>query len=453
MPLAMLFSQLTIRQRLPLYISVSALFILVIEGYFIYQYSVRFCETEFRERISQRLEQADSLITRDPEHPIAALKALPPGNLPDEKILYADDNHRFVLPSAIDTSDFDQCKFCFAHIGERDYGVRHDPNDHHTLVVSAIDRYGQSKLRNLRTGIVCGVLIGILLIALATWLWVKKMLKPIAEKISTARNIEAKSLNLRLDVKNHRDELGQLALTFNEMLDRIEQGFRSQQQFLRSASHEMRTPLTAITAEVDLALMQARAPRYYQEALQNIRTRAENLNELVAQLLLLTKVEALNTFSDQPCAADEVLLSALRTLQVKYGDLSQNIQLQLETTNSAEATVYCDPVVLQAAFLNLLDNAMKYGNGEMIAVRLFSHATSVCLEVADRGLGIAPEDAAHLFEPFYRSPRSAHLPGIGLGLSLVKSIAEKYGGSVQVRSEQGKGTTATLFLPLHTKKI
>jgi hypothetical protein len=434
-----------------LYISASALFILLFEGYFIYQYSVRFCEAEFRDRISQRLEQADSLIARDPEHPFTALQALPPGNLPDEKILYSDSQHGFSLPLAIDTSQFDQCQFCFAHIGERDYGVRHDPEDHHTLVVSAIDRYGQSKLRNLRTGIVCGVIIGILLIALITWLWVKKMLQPIADKISTARNIEAKSLDLRLEVKNHHDELGQLALTFNEMLGRIEQGFRAQQQFLRSASHEMRTPLTAITAEVDLALMQERSPQYYQQALQKVRTRAENLNELVTQLLLLAKVESLGAFSDSPCAADEVLLAALRALQLKYADLSQSVQLQLDAADPAEVLVHCDPLVLQAAFFNLLDNALKYGGGGTVAVRLFSRAQSVCLEVTDGGLGIAPEDMAHLFEPFYRSPRSAYLPGIGIGLSLVKGIAEKYGGSIQLRSEHGHGTTATLILPRYTK--
>ncbi|MDZ4682266.1 MAG: hypothetical protein SGI94_17625, partial [Saprospiraceae bacterium] len=149
--------KLTIRQRLPLFISFSALLILLLEGYFIYAFSVRFYEQEFRERIQERLEEADSLIARDPLHPFTALNAIPPGVLPDEKIIYATDPGKIVLPNeerhlvdVLDTAQFDLCNSCFAHVGKRDYGIRHDPISHHTLVVSAIDRYGQSKIRNLR---------------------------------------------------------------------------------------------------------------------------------------------------------------------------------------------------------------------------------------------------------------------------------------------------------------
>lgn len=446
--------QLTIRQRLPLFISISALLILLLQGYFIYEYSVQFCEREFRGRIQERLAEADSAIARDRLYPFTAINALPSGNLPDEKIFYAADPRQIVLPNGeqllpqvVDTMQFHRCDYCFTHVGQRDYGIRHDSATHHTLVVSAIDRYGQSKLRNLRKGIISGILIGVLLLALVSWFWVKKMLQPVADKISKARAIGAKSLNLRLNVKNNHDELGQLALTFNEMLDRIEHGFRTHQQFIRNASHEMRTPLTAITAEADLALQQNRSPENYQRALENVRARAENLNELVTQLLLMAKLEAGHGAADQLCAADEVLLSALRTLQIKYPKATQHIQLGLDAPDASQFLVRCDPAILQTAFFNLLDNAVKYGNDQAVSVRLFPQGQSVCLEIVDQGVGIAPDEMEHLFEPFYRSSRQHHLPGSGIGLSLVKSIAEKYGGSIRVKSEPGQGTTASLVLP------
>ena len=455
----MRFPRLTIRQRLPLFISISALLILLLVGYFIYMFSVRFYEQEFRARIQERLVAADSLIARDRSHPYTMINKLPPGELPEEKIFYASDSSLIVrpnganlMPLVIDTAKLDLFTYHFAHIGQRDYGIRHDSATHHTLVVSAIDIDGQNKIRNLRTGIVLGILFGVLLLALVSWFWVKKMLQPIANKISKARAIGTKSLNLRLDVKNDYDELGLLAVTFNEMLERIEKGFRTQQQFIRNASHEMRTPLTAIIAEADLALQQIRTKENYQQALGNVREQAESLNELVAKLLLMAKVETISKFSDQPCAADEPLLSAIQSLQFKYPKVSQSVKLQIEAPDAAQLLVCCDPDILQTAFFNLLDNAMKYGNGHTVFVRLFPIDQYVCLEVEDHGTGIETDDMEHLFKPFYRSKHHNHLPGSGIGLSLVKTIAEKCGGNIRLESEAGKGFKAFFYLPRYTNE-
>lgn len=451
----MRFVRLTIRQRLPLYISASALVILLLEGFIIYESSKRFYEQEFRARIQERLAVADSIIARDRQHPYIALETMPPGSLPDETILYAPypnliqmPNGNRLLPQLVDTTRLDQWPISFAHLGLRDYGIRHDATTHNTLVISAIDRYGQSKIRNLRNGLIFGIIFGVICLALVSWFWVKKMLQPVADKINKARVIGTKSLNLRLNVKNNHDELGLLALTFNEMLDRIEQGFRAQQQFIRNASHEMRTPLTTITAEADLALQQSRSPEEYQQALENVRTQAESLNELVAQLLILAKVDASSHFSDGICAADEILLQAILALQTKYsGANAAPLQLDIDAPNPAQLLVHCDPMMLQTAFFNLLDNAVKYGNKQEVQVRLFPVAERVVLEIRDHGQGIDPQELHHLFKPFYRAKASSHIPGSGIGLSLVKSIAEKYGGSIQLQSTPGNGTTARLEFP------
>ncbi len=446
--------QLTIRQRLPLYISVSAFVILLLEGLFIYAYSVRFCEQEFRDRIQARLDEADSLISKDRQHPFTAINALPAGSLPEEKIFYATDPSKLkvndgvsLLSSLLDTLQFHECTYCFKHIGQREYGIRHDSATHHTLVVSAVDRYGQSKINNLKSGLLIGILFGVLLLTFASWFWVKKMLQPIADKIKKARNIGAKSLNLRLNVKNSHDELGQLALTFNEMLERIEHSFRTHQQFIRNASHEIRTPLTSITTEADLALQGNRSAEYQREALQNIRLQAENLADLVAQLLLMAKVEASGTLSDEHCATDDILLNAIQSIQIKYSLGGQAIQLQIDASDASQLLVRCDPALLQAAFSNLLDNAIKYGSNQSISVRLFSLDRWVRLEVQDQGTGIDPDDLEQVFLPFYRGKQNKHFSGSGIGLSLVKNIAEKYGGSIHLQSDWGSGTLVQFDLP------
>ncbi|MEY3241222.1 MAG: hypothetical protein RIR11_2660 [Bacteroidota bacterium] len=449
---------LTIRQRLPLFISISALFILLLVGYFIYDFSVRFCEQEFKHRVEQRLAETDSLIARDRQHPFSVISHLPPSSLPDEHIYYGNDPNQIVLPSGdgplsqmIDTSQFHRNGLVFTHLGQRDYGIRHDPVTHNTLVVSAIDLDGRNRLQNLKYIIILGILVGVCLLTLVCWFWVKTMLQPIADKIKKARDISAKSLDLRLNVKNDNDELGQLALAFNEMLERIESGFQSQQQFIRNASHEMRTPLTSIIAETDLALQHGRTTENYQQILENIRGKAEDLNELVGQLLLMAKVERMDKFSDQlTCGADEVLMLALRDLQVKYPEDSHRIKLQLEAATASNSfMVRCDPYILQTAFLNLLDNAIKYGNRKSVEVRLFTTNQMVCLEVKDYGDGIEKEELIHLFEPFYRSKQHIDQPGSGIGLSLVKSIMDKYGGNINVQSEVGKGSVLMIKLPVY----
>jgi two-component system, OmpR family, sensor histidine kinase ArlS len=314
-------------------------------------------------------------------------------------------------------------------------------------VLSAVDQYGESKIHTLRNGVIMGVIFGILVLMLISWFWIQRMLQPIADKIQKARTIGTRSLDLRLIVKNNYDELGQLAITFNEMLDRIEQGFRVQQEFIRNASHEMRTPLTAITAEVDLAQKQNSSQESAQKALENIKTRAENLNEMVTQLLLMAKIETDNiTKSPSSCAADEVLLQTIKMLQLKYPNAKQQISLEIDSSDAAQFMVGCDAIMLQAAYFNLLDNAVKYGKEAPIFIHLHLLNKKVVLSVKDQGIGIPKHEMEHLFKPFYRINRN-QTTGSGIGLTLTKSIAEKYGGHIQLTSEPEKGTTATFSLP------
>lgn len=454
----MSWPKLTIRQRLPLFISASALLVLLLEGFFIYEYSAYYHEQEFRKRIEARLATADSLIARDQLHPVEAISELPPGALPDERIFYLNDSGKAVLPEgqlllsrSKDSIRHGAYVYNFAHIGQRDYAFHRDSLNHATLVVSAVDRYGISKLRNLQTGIIGGILLGVLLLALATWFWVKKMLKPVADKISRAQAIGARSLNLRLEVKNNDDELDQLARTFNQMLDRLEKSFQVQQQFIRNASHEIRTPLTAIMAEADLSLLQNRDATAYRTALENIRTRAEGMEELLGRLLYMARIEGDAPLVARDCSADEILLTALQTLQLKYPQAAQRIQVQIDAPDSAALLLHGDPGLLQAAYFNLLDNALKYGAEKPVQVQLAIVENMICLVVADAGQGILPEEMPHLFEPFYRSSRHSHLPGSGIGLPLVKSIAEKYSGRISVDSTPGAGATICLSFPMAEK--
>jgi len=146
-----------------------------------------------------------------------------------------------------------------------------------------------------------------------------------------------------------------------------------------------------------------------------------------------------------------VMLLAFKTLQAKYPLAGQLTHLQIEASDASAFLVRCDSTLLQAAFFNLLDNAIKYGNNQPVSVRLFILGQSLCLEVIDRGLSIPADELKRVFEPFYRIGSNSHISGSGIGLSLVKSIAEKYGGSIRLASQASQGTTAQFTLPAWNK--
>jgi signal transduction histidine kinase len=145
-------------------------------------------------------------------------------------------------------------------------------------------------------------------------------------------------------------------------------------------------------------------------------------------------------------------MAAIKTLHLKYPTAKDRVKLQIEAKDLAQLSVHCDPVLLQAAFFNLLDNAMKYGDEKPFSVRLMPQENWVCLEVTDQGQGISPPQMEHLFEPFYRIYRANNPPGSGIGLSLVKSIVDKSGGKIELHSIPGEGTSARLYLPQFFEK-
>jgi signal transduction histidine kinase len=140
-------------------------------------------------------------------------------------------------------------------------------------------------------------------------------------------------------------------------------------------------------------------------------------------------------------------LSAMQMLKSGYPEAGQRTHIQIDASQSSDLQVACDPAILQTAYFNLLENAIKYGNNRAVRVRLFLLDKAVCLEVEDKGAGIDPKEMERLFEPFYRSDKNRALRGSGIGLSLVKSVADQYGGHVRMDSQLGIGTTVHLRMP------
>jgi signal transduction histidine kinase len=280
-----------------------------------------------------------------------------------------------------------------------------------------------------------------------TWL-AGRLLRPVARLTETAAAIaRARTFGRRVPVDQRRDELGEMAATFNEMLDRLEEAYRAQQRFVADAAHELRTPLTAIQANLDLLVRRKDlSSGERDEAVDEARRETRRLVRLVADLLALARADAGVPLASRLVELDRIVMDAFQ--QVRHQLAGQHMRV----TEIEPVLVRGDPDRLKELLLILLDNALKYTprSGE-VSVRLKRRDGRAEVTVQDAGIGIAPSDLPRVFERFYRADpaRTRDPSSTGLGLSIAKWIVDQHGGSIALASEPGRGTTATVCLPLH----
>ena len=281
----------------------------------------------------------------------------------------------------------------------------------------------------------------------ASWAISGRALRPIARMTQTAQTIAlSHDLSARIESPPHLDELGQLAKTFNEMLESIETAYHAQQRFVSDASHELRAPLTAIQGNLELLRRQSTmSEAEREEALTEVERESARLTRLVADLLVLARADAGVSLKHCPVDLDAVILEAFREAR----HLSQGQCLTLDPFEPAR--VEGDEYRLKQLILILLDNALKYtpANGQ-VTIGLHRRDTDVEIVVHDTGVGIALEDLPLVFERFYRADpaRSRDPGGTGLGLPIAQWIVEQHDGEIRLESQPGQGTTAIVHLPL-----
>jgi two-component system OmpR family sensor kinase len=273
---------------------------------------------------------------------------------------------------------------------------------------------------------------------------------PIERSIRTARKIKAGDLRQRVPVPRAHDEVRLLALTLNEMIERLEQVFARQQRFVADASHELRTPVAVIRNKADMALMQIFSPDEYLTVFRAIYTESERLAHLISNLLLLARADE----GQMRLVKEVVRLDRLvETVAATAEPLASENQVNMQVKASEPIAVLGDEARLIEVVMNLLENALIYTNaGGTVYLSVFSRGAQAVLSVRDTGIGIAQEHIPHLVERFYRvDPARTRTAGgnSGLGLAIVESIARAHGGSLSIESQVGQGSTFTITLALY----
>ncbi len=336
--------------------------------------------------------------------------------------------------------------------GFRAYAQRFSANGRTWSLVILRSLHPQRELlEQIRFAFAWLIPLGVLLAGIGGYFLARKSLEPVAAMGAQAERISAANLHERLAVKNASDELGRLARTFNDLLDRLNQSFERQRRFISDASHELRTPISILRGEAEVALSQPeRSSEEYRESLAVLQQEAERLGSIVEDLFTLTRADAGEyRLSRSDFYLDELAADCVRATRV----LAQAKNIALAAAEAPrEMPVRADEELLRRMILNLLDNAIKYTpEGGSVSVACSVAADGYELSVTDSGPGIPADLHSRIFERFFRVDRARSRTGrdggAGLGLSIARWIAEAHDGRIDLVRSDATGSVFKAHLP------
>jgi heavy metal sensor kinase len=319
------------------------------------------------------------------------------------------------------------------------------------ILTGADTRSAELQVAQLVTTIVIAFLVGIVpAVLVGRWI-AGRALEPVDSMITEIREItDGRSLHRRLPVPMEKDELARLAATLNQMWTRLERSFAALRRFTADASHELKTPLTVVRAGVERAITRPDMPPETLAALEETLQEVNRMTELLDSLLTLARAdEGRAELHREPVDLRQIIEEAGETgeLLAEHAGVGMEIRLPADPL-----VVSVDRSRVRQLALNLIENAVKYTpRGGQVSVELGSNDGRAVFTVADTGIGIAPGDLPHVFDRFWRADsartRTSERAGTGLGLAICKWIAEAHGGTIDVQSRPGRGTTFTVGLP------
>ena len=284
----------------------------------------------------------------------------------------------------------------------------------------------------------------ILLAAIGARVLARRALQPIRQITESARKISMGDLSERIEGIVSQDEVGELADTFNQMIEELEVSFQRERQFTSDASHELRTPMTVITACTEDALF-TDDPAIRNENLKVIQKENQRMTKMLSQLLMLSRgYEGRYHFQPEELCLYDMVESVSESL----AGMAEEKSIQIQNEIPRKQTIYADQSLFTQLLVNLVENAIKYGNEKgNVWLTVEDKENGFALGIRDDGIGISKEDLPKIFERFYRADKARDRKGSGLGLSIVKWIVTLHGGKIGVESTLGQGTKMTVVLP------
>lgn len=452
-----------IRSRLTLQFTVLVSTIVLLSFFLVYFFTKQLIESDFDNRLRDKAITYAILLLKVDQVDSALLKVIDRAkrdNLYGENITVYDDLNKEIYTNN-DTTKFiippgliDQVRVEGVHyFQQRDYDIigflYKDETHNYVIIAGAINLQGKVRMAEMRTLLITLFTLMTMIVALTGWVYAGRALLPIKKVMREADAISPIDLSNRLQESKHQDEIGKLITIFNKMLERIEQAFRHQKTFVANVSHELKNPLTKITSQLEVTLLNERSKEDYRETMESVLEDIKELNQLSVSLLDLARLDREeNSFTMTKVRLDEILWDVRD--HVESFDPDYKVQIEIDNMPEEEdrLCIHGNPHLLKTAIQNVIENACKFSPDHKATVVLSCKTHSVQVQISDSGPGIERKDIVKVFQPFYRADAASKTKGYGIGLPLSQRIISIHKGRIEVDSASGEGTRFLLDFPL-----
>jgi signal transduction histidine kinase len=324
---------------------------------------------------------------------------------------------------------------------------RTTPTKDFIVVVAGHDDDGLERVEKLNRILFFSLAVGVFLTALISYLFANQLLRPLTQIIREVKEISSYNLSNRLQAGNGQDEMSQLANTFNELLSRLQESFAIQRRFISNASHELSTPLTSVSSQVEVVLQNERSADEYKQVLYSIREDVQQMRQLTKSLLEIAKTGSQGGIELNEIRVDEVLLKVTGDVKRLNNDYKVDLNFGEFPEEEKDFVVFGNNELLYIAVKNIVENGCKYSPDKRSVVDLYFADHKIFARVVNRGAVIPAEEMEQIFQPFFRGSSTVNSRGFGLGLPLAQRIIALHKGTIRVQSDNALGTSFTIELP------
>jgi signal transduction histidine kinase len=442
---------MTLKRKIAINISVAFSIIFGTSAILVYLSFSSFRKEEFKARLLEKALTTSKLLIEVKEIDSQLLTLIDRNSLNkiyNEKTLVFNNEFKLVYSSIEDESinyDLSEIKalkekkeFYRSQDGKDILGIYYDSNKvDYYILVSAEDKYGYSKLSYLFYSLLVIFFAGTSLVWLTTYYFIKRLLKPLDNFQKKITYIDVNKLNYSIESKGESTEINLLTIAFNKMLARLEKSFIAQKEFTANASHELRTPISRLTLQLENLILKGNHPASTLKYLTSMQQNINQMSELTTSLLILSKVSSsTNDLQFKTERIDEIIFSAMKKVKNVHQDFIIHFDIDKDCLEESSLEINANSSLLEIAFANLFLNAYLYSFNRESFIHILSEKKSrIKVFISNNGSELTEEEQINLFKPFVRGNNSRNIDGSGLGLRICKRILDYHGAKISYQSK------------------
>jgi two-component system sensor histidine kinase ArlS len=453
---------MNLKNKISFIVSLLFTVIFAISATVVYILFADFRQEEFETRLEEKAVSTIKLLVEVEEIDQHLLKIIDQNSihkLYNEKILIFDSKSNLIYSSLDDTRiKWDKTDLTYLkqhkHFYRKDleqeiFGIFYDTNtrDYYALI-SASDMVGKRKLKYLLYVLIGTYIVFTILCWFITTYVVQKLLYPVDIFYQTLKGINENNLNTRITVKKQKDEIDLLANEFNQMLERIDISYQKQKEFTAHASHELRTPIARIMAQIENKIIDTDSTGIENTYLKNILTDINQISDLISSLLLLSKIESSTSAGNEVCRIDELIFESTERISILYPDIKLQLNITDSDTEENTLEIKGNKSLLEIAFTNLIKNAYKYSDDKTVAVSITSTEHILTVSFSNTGPTVLESERINLFDSFMRGQNSKNKSGLGLGLKIVQRIIVQHNAEITYQAIDPNINIFSIIFPL-----